>query len=54
MEVVEHVSNINLLLQAISNRYKEIMKNEKISFVLPFENRGSFVGTTFHLNLKLC
>ena len=40
------ISNINLLLQAISNRYKEIMKNEKISFVLPFENRGSFVGTT--------
>lgn len=40
------ISNINLLLHAISDRYKKIMNDNNISYVLPFENRGDFVGTT--------
>ena len=40
------ISNISLLLNALSDRFEKIMADTNISYVLPFENRGDFVGTS--------
>jgi UDPglucose--hexose-1-phosphate uridylyltransferase len=40
------ISNISLLLNALSDRFEKIMDDTNISYVLPFENRGDFVGTS--------
>jgi len=40
------VEEVALLLRAIGDRHKKIMSDPAINVVLPFENRGSFVGTT--------
>lgn len=40
------VQRIELLLQAVAERQAEILKDERISVVIPFENRGAFVGTS--------
>jgi len=39
-------SHVDLLLSAIGDRYHKMMDDPKISYVLPFENRGDLVGTT--------
>ncbi|MEM9715326.1 MAG: galactose-1-phosphate uridylyltransferase [Pseudomonadota bacterium] len=40
------VEEVALLLRAIGHRYEDIMADPAINVVLPFENRGAFVGTT--------
>ena len=39
-------TRIALLLQAIGHRVEDLLSDPNIRYVLPFENRGSFVGTT--------
>ena len=42
------VSRIELLINVWSDRYKELLKNKNVKYVLPFENRGKECGVTLH------
>lgn len=40
------VARVALLLEALGHRIADISQNEKIAAIIPFENRGGFVGTS--------
>jgi UDPglucose--hexose-1-phosphate uridylyltransferase len=42
------VSHIDLILEVLAERTKEIQKNLNIKYVMPFENRGVEMGVTLH------
>ncbi len=42
------LDRIRLLIDVWADRYREIARNPKIRYVLPFENRGVEVGVTLH------
>jgi UDPglucose--hexose-1-phosphate uridylyltransferase len=42
------VSHIDLILEVLAERTKEIQKNLNIKYVMPFENRGIEMGVTLH------
>ena len=42
------IERIKLLLHVWIDRYKELLINEDINYVLPFENRGEECGVTLH------
>jgi UDPglucose--hexose-1-phosphate uridylyltransferase len=41
-------NRIQLILEVIADRTKELAKNEHIQYVMPFENRGIEMGVTLH------
>jgi UDPglucose--hexose-1-phosphate uridylyltransferase len=41
-------SRLELIVQAWNDRYQELLAQEAIQFVMPFENRGEEVGVTLH------
>ncbi len=43
-----NVSHIDLILEVLAERTKEIQKNLNIKYVMPFENRGVEMGVTLH------
>ncbi len=42
------LSHIDLILEVLAERTKEIQKNLNIKYVMPFENRGVEMGVTLH------
>ena len=42
------LSKIELLINVWIDRYKELLKNKNVKYVLPFENRGVECGVTLH------
>lgn len=42
------IPHINLVLEVMAERTKEIQKNLNIKYVMPFENRGVEMGVTLH------
>lgn len=42
------LSHIELLLEVWADRTRELSRNDRIQYVLPFENRGVEVGVTLH------
>jgi UDPglucose--hexose-1-phosphate uridylyltransferase len=42
------VTHVNLILEVLAERTKEIQKNLNIKYVMPFENRGVEMGVTLH------
>ncbi len=42
------LSHIDLILEVLAERTKEIQKNLNIKYVMPFENRGLEMGVTLH------
>ena len=40
------LSRVDLIVQALSHRTKELIENSKIQYVLPFENKGKEIGVT--------
>ena len=42
------ISRIELLINVWVDRYKKLLKNKDVKYVLPFENRGKECGVTLH------
>ena len=40
------IERVELIIQALSNRTRELYGNSKIEYILPFENKGKEIGVT--------